>query len=129
MNISVKSPMRAWNEGSEIETKPFNNRSHVLSFKIGNAPFCGRSDPLYDEPTPVRRDIKGLAAHGACGIRTGTTLFPTVKASCMEFMTTIQLAGRVLTSHACEAHGTLRSPVLPTLILAHPLDLLFTWGS
>lgn len=89
MNISIKSPMRAWNECSEVEAKPVDDWRHILSFEISNTPFYWSSNTLYDEPTPIRRDIKGLAAHGARGIRAGTTLFPSVKASCMKFVTTI----------------------------------------
>ena len=71
-------------------------------------------DPLDDEPTPVRRDIKGNAARGvwACATR-----LPAVEAIDMKLMATPNLSGLALASHGGEADGTLGTPVLPTPFL------------
>ena len=73
--------------------------------------------PLYDEPTPVRRDIKGNSTHGTRGVWTGAIRLPAVDARKVKLVPTANLPGLPLSSHGRKTHGTLGAPVLPTPVL------------
>lgn len=129
MNICIKSTSVSRNECTEIKAKALHDRHDVLSFKIGHAPFWWITrDPLYDEPTPVRRDIKGFTAHGTGGVRAGTTRLPAIQTTGVKLMTTCEFTGCALTTHARQADGTGGPSMLPAAFLTFT-KLLATWGS
>jgi len=110
-------PSRSWRyELSHIKTEPLHNGVDVRCVKWQESPLTVLY-PLYHEPTPVRRDIKGNSAHGTCGIWTGATRLPAVQARKMKLVSTPNLPGLPLSPHGREAHGTLGAPVLPTPVL------------
>ena len=85
VNVSQEPPL-VWDEIPKLEPKPIDNLCNVCRFKIGHGPKrIARS--LDDEPTLVRRDIKGLATHGARG-GSLTLKFPPVQAPFVELVRT-----------------------------------------
>ena len=108
---------RAWRyELSHIETEPLHDVVDVRCVKWQEGPLAVLY-PLYDEPTPVRRDIKGNSAHGTRGVWPGAIRLPAVDARKVKLVPTPNLSGLPLSSHGRETHGTLGAPVLPTPVL------------
>jgi len=116
MKICDESSRSWWYELSHIKTEPIHNGVDVRCVKWQEGPLTVLY-PLYHEPTPVRRDIKGNSAHGTRGIWTGATRLPAVQARKMKLVSTPNLPGLPLSPHGREAHGTLGPPVLPTPVL------------
>ena len=110
-------PPRAWRyELSHIKTEPLHDGVDVRCVKWQEGPLTVLY-PLYDEPTPVRRDIKGNSTHGTRGVWTGAIRLPAVDARKVKLVPTANLPGLPLSSHGRETHGTLGAPVLPTPVL------------
>lgn len=97
--------MRRGNEGTEIQSKTFNNCHDVLGFEITHAPLWRITRyPLYDEPTPVRWHIKGFTTHGARGIWARTARFPTIEAPSVKLVTTTEFTSCALAAHTRQAY-------------------------
>ena len=108
---------RSWRyELSHIEPEPLHDGVDVRCVKWQEGPLTVLY-PLYDEPTPVRRDIKGNSAHGTRGVWPGAIRLPAVDARKVKLVPTPNLPGLPLPPHGRETHGTLGAPVLPTPVL------------
>ena len=122
MEVRDKPPGPGGNELSHIETEPLHDGVDVWGVEGQKGPLT-ILDPLYDEPTPVRRDIKGLSAHGARRIWTRATRLPTAETTGVKLVPTPNRPGLSLTSHGGQTHGTLGTPVLPTPLLTFGQNL------